>query len=297
MAERPLGKVSRTAANMALIRALETAKPASRRLFADPFARRFLPRWQQALLVPARLPAWRRWMESMFDRQAPGARTSGAARTRLIDDWTRQAMQRGATQVIIMGAGFDCRALRMAELSGGPAFELDRLAMLDLKRRRLADAPAHHVRHVSVDFLNEKPEDRLTAAGYSPAAKALFIWEGVTNYLDAAAVDAVFDLFARSAPGSCVIFTYVHADAIDGSFRAPGLEHLLERLRKIGEAWTFGFRPQDLPGYLAQRGFRLVADLGAADYRALYWPRPEQAEGYEFYRVALAEKQDAAGQA
>jgi hypothetical protein len=86
----------------------------------------------------------------------------------------------------------------------------------------------------------------------------------------------------------------VHADAIDGSFPAPGLMHLLDRLQKIGEAWTFGFRPQDVPDYLARKGLHLIRDLGAADYRALYWPRPEHTEGYEFYRVALAKKLDSA---
>lgn len=294
MAERPPGNISQTAASMALIRALETAKPAQQQLFADAFAQRFLPGWQRALMIPAQFPVWRRMVERIFDGQAPGARTSGAARTRLIDDWTREAVQNGAAQVVIMGAGFDCRALRVAELKAGLVFELDRPEMLDLKSRLLGGTRASHLRRVPIDFLNERPEDRLIVTGYSPSAKTVFIWEGITNYLDAAAVDAGFDFVGRSAPGSRVIFTYVHTDALDGSFPAPGLAPLLMRLQKIGEKWTFGFRPQEVPAYLAQRGLRLIADLGAADYRALYWPRPGQAEGYEFYRTALAEKPDAA---
>jgi methyltransferase (TIGR00027 family) len=295
--EKPPGNISRTAANMALIRALETLKPARQQLFADPFARRFLPAWQHALLVPAWLPAWRREIEHIFDAQAPGARTSGAARTRLIDDWAREAVREGVTAVVIMGAGFDCRALRISELATVPVFELDRREMLDLKSRCLADVTAPHVRRVPIDFLSERPEERLASAGYSDQAKTLFIWEGVTNYLDPSAVDAVFNFVGRSPVGSRLIFTYVHADAIDGSFMAPGLAHLLNRLRRTGEAWTFGFRPSDLPAYLEQRGFRLVAEMGAAEYRALYWPRPKLPEGYEFYHVALAERQDAASRA
>ena len=277
---------------MALIRALETAKPAGQRLFADPFARRFLPRWQRGLMIPARLRIWRRMVEGIFDCQAPGARTSGAARTRLIDDWTREAVRNGTAQIVIMGTGFDCRALRVAELRTTSVFELDRREMLDLKSRLLGGAQPCHIRGIPINFLNDRPEDRLIAAGYSPAAKTLFVWKGVTNYLDALAVDAIFDFFGRSAPGSLVIFTYVHADAIDGSFPAPGLARLLEHLRKIGEEWTLGFRPKDMANYLPRKGFRLIADLSAADYRAFYWPRPREAEGYEFYRVALAEKPD-----
>ena|SRR5262245_39293385 len=282
---------------MALIRALETAKPGRQRLFADPFARRFLPTWQRTLMIPASLLFWRWMLERIFDSQAPGARTSGAARTRLIDDWTRDAVRREIVQIVIMGAGFDCRSLRLPELKVGSVFELDRREMLDLKSRLLADAPARHVRAVPIDFLNDSVEDRLIAAGYSPTAKTLFIWEGVTNYLDAAAIDADFDFFSRSASGSRLIFTYVHADAIGGLFPAPGLARLLEHFKNTGEPWTFGFRPQDVPDYLAQKGLRVVTDLGAADYRALYWPSPGQPEGYEFYRVALVEKPAAARQA
>ena len=152
MPDNPPRNISETAANMALIRALETAKPTRQRLFSDPFAPRFLPAWQRALMTPARIPAWRQILESSFDRRAPGARTSGAARTRLIDDWARAAVQNGAAQVVIMGAGFDCRALRLDELRLGSVFELERREMLNLKSRLLADIPASHVRRVPIDL-------------------------------------------------------------------------------------------------------------------------------------------------
>ena len=50
---------------MALIRALETAKPPRQRLFVDPYAQRFLPGWQRALMIPALLPIWRRLVEQL----------------------------------------------------------------------------------------------------------------------------------------------------------------------------------------------------------------------------------------
>jgi methyltransferase (TIGR00027 family) len=290
MVDWPSGNVSQTAANMALIRALETQKAPDQRLFSDPFARRFLPLWQRALLSPARVPPWRRIVEGLFDGKAPGARTSGAARTRLIDDWTREAVRDGLQQVVIMGAGFDCRALRLKELHTALVIELDRPQMIVLKSQLLADVEAGRIIRVPIDFLRDRPEERLGETGYSPHARTLFIWEGVTNYLDAESVDATFETFAGAAPGSRVIFTYVHADAISGQFPALGLIDLLARLRRIGEEWTFGFRPEALPEYLVRRGFRLIADLGAAEYRARYWPPVEQPEGYEFYRSVLAEK-------
>jgi methyltransferase (TIGR00027 family) len=286
-------RISKTAENMALIRALECLKPANKRLFRDPYARRFVPRCQRVLLGPAHLPAVRALLEGYFDWRAPGARTSGAARTRLIDDWVREALAAGVGQVLILGAGFDCRALRMRELANIPVFEVDRADMIACKERFLAggDQTASRVRRISVDFQKDNLGNRLAEAGCSPNVRTLIIWEGVTNYLDVESVDAVFNLFAQRAPlGSRIIFTYVHAAVLDGRFATTGVVRLTNVLRAYGEPWTFGFTPEEVPAYLLKKGVRLLIDLGAAEYRRMYMPPVNKLIGYEFYRAALAEK-------
>ena len=61
----------------------------------------------------------------------------------------------------------------------------------------------------------------------------------MTNYLDTESVDAVFNLFARTAPlASRIIFTYVHAGVLDGRFDTPGLARLTGVLRAYGETWS-----------------------------------------------------------
>jgi O-methyltransferase involved in polyketide biosynthesis len=52
----------------------------------------------------------------------------------------------------------------------------------------------------------------MACAGYRESARTLFLWEGVTNYLDEAAVDATLRWCARASPGSLLLFTYVHRD-------------------------------------------------------------------------------------
>ncbi len=50
----------------------------------------------------------------------------------------------------------------------------------------------------------------------------MFVWEGVTNYLTAAAVDATLAVISDlAAPGSAIVFTYVHAGVLDGSVAFP----------------------------------------------------------------------------
>jgi methyltransferase (TIGR00027 family) len=289
----PQGGLSKTAGNMALIRALELLKSPHKRLFSDPYARHFVPARQRALLGPARLLPVRALLESYFDWRAPGARTSGAARTRLIDDWVHDALAAFVNQVVILGAGFDCRALRMRELAHIPVFEVDRPAMIARKESILAGdrQTPPRIRRLGVDFQKDDLGNRLAEAGCSPNLKTLFIWEGVTNYLDSRSVEAIFDFFARDASiGSRIIFTYVHADLLNGRFAAPGVVRLTAALRAYGEPWTFGFEPEEIPAYLAKKGIRLLNDLGAAEYRAKYMHPVNKPVGYEFYRAALAEK-------
>jgi methyltransferase (TIGR00027 family) len=285
--------VSKTAGNMALIRALEFLKLPNERLFSDPYACQFVPTCHRALLGLAHLPAVRAWLEGYFDWRAPGARTSGAARTRLIDDWVREAVAAFAEQVVILGAGFDCRALRMRELENIPIFEVDRAPMIACKEWRLSrnHQTSTRIRRLGVDFQKDNLKNRLAEAGWSADLRTLFIWEGVTNYLDTRSIETVFNFFARDAClKSRIIFTHVHADVLNGRFATPGVLRLTAALRAYGEPWTFGFKPEEVPAYLAKKDIRLLIDLGAAEYRNKYLPPVNKLIGYEFYRAALAER-------
>jgi len=294
--------VSRTAQYMALFRALETARPAAERLFADPYARAFLPASWAALAALARIGPVGRGLERLLDRRWPGARSSGVARTKLIDDWLREALGAGAAQVVLLGAGFDCRALRLPELAGVPVYEVDRGALLARKDERLAGfggvRGARRV-PVGVDFLRDDVRQALEGAGFAPGRRAFFLCEGVTNYLDAAAIDALFAFVGRAgAAGSRFAFTYVHADLLRGRFEAPGVGAVFARLSASREPWTFGFAPGSLPAFCERHGLRLLRDLGASEVRPLaLGPRAAGLVGYEFYRLALAEVAEVAERA
>jgi O-methyltransferase involved in polyketide biosynthesis len=116
------------------------------------------------------------------------------------------------------------------------------------------------------------------------------IWEGVTNYLTSVAVDATFRALRSLAERSRIAFTYVEKRVLRSSADYIGTETLNDLLRDVGEEWTFGFDPPELNAYLTERGFQLIEDLGADDYRARYLgPGKWNARGYSFYHAALAE--------
>jgi len=288
-------RASRTAEFMALFRALESAQRGSRPpLFSDRFAYGFLRPSLQAVVSFTALPFVGAAVPWLIDRRWPGARTSGIARTRLIDDALANALADGVQQVIILGAGFDCRAYRTAGIECTRVFEVDHPATLAAKRERLRHVLGTfppHVVFVDVDFNTQRLVDRMDQAGVDPRGRTFVIWEGVTNYLTADAVDTTLGYVAtHTAPGSRLLFTYIHRGVLEGSAEFDGTRHLMALLQRSSEPWTFGLDPCELEGYLAARGFLLRDDLGAAAYRARYLGAGATTmQGYEFYRAAVAE--------
>jgi len=283
---------SKTAQYMALYRAMETRRPRGKRLFTDPYAIHFLDPGYRLLcrLVPFS-PAERLFYH-LIQRRIPGALASGLARTRLIDDLLGEAVRGGVQQVIILGAGFDSRNLRLPFLQDIAVIEIDHpdtaRRKLQILRRHMQALPKN-TRYLSIDFNQQSLASLFSEQGVDLSLRTVLIWEGVTNYLFKEAIDAVFVLAGQMAAGSSVIFTYVDKKVLEEPAAFFGAQRLLQDLNAIEERWTFGFRPEELAGYLAAFGLRLVKDSGAADYRQQYIPeRRKILRGYEFYRVAMA---------
>ncbi|AUS08129.1 SAM-dependent methyltransferase [Laceyella sacchari] len=290
---RQSGQASWTAEFAAWFRALEKSYPKERRLFEDPFAVRFICTPLQAATQFARLPFIGRIVPMLLDRFGPGARTSGVARTRLIDDHLTHALEQGISQVVILGSGFDSRAYRIPRMRNVRVFEVDQPHTLSAKRKKLAgllgELPTS-VTFVETDLNVQQLERTLSAAGFDPSQPAFFIWEGVTQYLTEQAVDSTLRFISTTAPGSFLLFTYVHQHAIKqlaADKKTRRIHRLLERIR---EPWTFGMLPEQLPAYLEARGLVLVEDVNAVTYRRRYLnPEGPHLAGYPFYRAALVQ--------
>ena len=291
-----LERASRTAEYMAFYRAMESARPRGRRLFRDPLAIHFLRPSLRRTAALCRLPFFRVLVAWYADRKAPGARTSAIARTRFIDDIVSEALTDGIRQVVVLGAGFDCRLYRLSGIERVAAFEVDHPATLATKLSRLRgllqDLPGN-VRYVEIDFDQQKLAEVLEQNGFDRGRPSIFVWEGVTNYLSTEGVDAVLSYIAGCAGGTRVVFTYVHRGAIDGSSEFPGAARILGNVAELGEPWTFGFVPEELNCYLRKRRLQLDWDYGARQYRHRYFGNAAECmNGYEFYHVAVARVPD-----
>jgi methyltransferase (TIGR00027 family) len=166
----------------------------------------------------------------------------GGARQTLYDNIVEQYLP-DITQFVILGAGFDTRALR---LKGMPkyapirSFEIDTPPTLAYKRERLAMAEVDPtgVTFVPADFEKDDWLTLLIHAGFNSDQPALFIWEGVIPYLDQEAVKDTLQKIASTAKGSIVAFDYFTSEVLES--QALSMRSIRASLNAGGEPLKFG---------------------------------------------------------
>jgi methyltransferase (TIGR00027 family) len=177
----------------------------------DPLARELLPSWLARL---AEVPSGLGGVAGLY-RNAVRATTFGlidhmVLRTKAIDLHVAAALRSGIDQLVILGAGLDARAWRLAALENATVFEVDHYATQQYKQSRIAGrAPLSDVRYVAVDFERERFSDRLTHAGFRSDEPSFWIWEGVAMYLPLGAIyDTLEQLTSLTVSGSELAMTY-----------------------------------------------------------------------------------------
>lgn len=109
----------------------------------------------------------------------------------------------GLGQVVLVAAGMDTRAFRLAWRPGTRLFEVERAEQLARKASRLADAVPACERICVVADLTADWLTALIAAGFAASEPTLWLLEGVVMYFTAEAVHALLAaLSSASAPGS-----------------------------------------------------------------------------------------------
>ncbi|MCL2781526.1 MAG: SAM-dependent methyltransferase [Actinomycetia bacterium] len=175
------------------------------------------------------------------------------ARTAFFDRCVLRAFERGARQVVTIGAGYDARALRYAR-PGVRWFEADHPATQRDKRARLdrLGIDATPITFVPADLTRHHLATALIEAGFAPATPALMLCEGVVVYLaPAVAADLFAQLRAIAAPGTRLAL----------SRRIPGSgerrrEDFAARVAALGEPLAIG--DADVPALLAAAGWRAI---------------------------------------
>ncbi|HYU32489.1 MAG TPA: SAM-dependent methyltransferase [Thermoanaerobaculia bacterium] len=204
----------------------------------------------------------------------PGIRLHYVVRKLYLEEAARQALRAGVSQVVVLGAGFDPLVFRLHREHPGALFlECDHPATQRFKRRALEGMETGpNLRLVELDHGKAGLAEVVPAQpGWRPEAGTLLVAEGLTMYLQAAEIDALFAFLREHAgPASRFAFTFMEPQR-NGRIDFPGSSPLVRHwLRRVGEPFTWGLRREDLPGFLKARGFSLAEVAGADLLRQRY---------------------------
>lgn len=228
-------------------------------MFADPLAVRILGPVQAAALAADPGAG-----QGRISRRLRGP---VAARSRIAEDAIAEAVARGASQCVLLGAGLDTFALRNPWPGRLQVFEVDHPATQAWKRRLVADtglATAGRVTWVPVDFERQDALDALCAAGWRTDQATAVVWLGVAVYLTPERVAHNLRRMGQGlAPGSVLVFDFVRRPARWQLLRRWMLAGLSRRYRRLGEPWRCYLDEPGLRCLLDEAGFQTVEVLDA----------------------------------
>lgn len=174
------------------------------------------------------------------------------ARSAFIDSVFAQAIRDRIPQIVLMGAGYDTRALRFGDQLGNTrVFELDSSATQHrkvdiLKKVSIAIPPG--LCFVPVNFKTEDVGRKLENAGYDRKRQSLFICEGVLYYLTSEIVDALFRSVRDLSPGGSVFC----------------FDYMTEKLHSVNPSEPFlSWIEENITSFLEKRGFGQIEHLNS----------------------------------
>ena len=255
------------------IRAGESMRPEEDRICYDPYAIHFLgPEFANIIKDPKLTEA----IAVAAEETTPGVIGCVAARTRYIDDYLTSCIDDGIEQLVILGAGYDTRPYRFDKLKAKVrTFEIDepvtQRAKIEKVNKLLGSVP-EHVTYVPIDFDKENMAEKILANGFDKESKTLFIWEGVTMYITAEAVDETLDFVAKnSGKGSSIIFNYTFQSVVDGTCEIANAEKIRQAYAQRGEPLVFGIPEGTIDDFLFERGFRNVNNVTGEFFKSAYF--------------------------
>ncbi len=189
---------------------------------------------------------WSVRLYEYFETRTPGTFEGVGERKIFMEEQVLAAIETGAKQVLVLGAGFDTLCLRLApQFAHVEFFEVDHPATSAAKAKGVAQEGQPENMTLLPTDLNETPLSQLMkeAERWDSSAQSVVVAEGLLIYLTKEVVLQLFrEIAACTGPGTRVAFS--HGVAIKEHRFANAM------LRLIGEPWLSSCRSEELPGYI-----------------------------------------------
>jgi methyltransferase (TIGR00027 family) len=253
---------SETAMFAALYRAVAYKELNNESVESDHLAEYFLPSHFRFFIKFKKIRAN---IKNKSNKFTPGAYEYMLARTAFFDSIFIDALNKNITQIVLLGAGYDTRAYRFAELNKTTKIiELDIATTQKRKKKCLKKAKISIPKHVTlapINFNEESLSNVLEKAGYEKNEKTLFVWEGVSYYLEPSSVDETIEFVKTSSHNESVLaFDYaipISKENIDVCYGAKEFAQTWRKYRS-NEPFRFTIDEGAIESFLAKRGLKIV---------------------------------------
>jgi methyltransferase (TIGR00027 family) len=247
---------SRTALGTAYLRAAHQILDAKPLILNDPFALILLGPDAEKRILNA--------VDRYMTPEAKALRSHVVLRSRYAEDRLKSSIERGVSQYIIVGAGFDTFGIRQPAWAGHlRIIEVDHPNTQHLKRTKILDAgipvPGNVV-FADINFENESLEAGLIRNGIRSDEPTFFSWLGVTMYLTEPAIDSTLKCMAKYPRGSEAVITFRQKPSAQSSASSQ----LADLVSEAGEPFVSFFTPENIGGKLLEAGFAKVEFLTPA---------------------------------
>jgi methyltransferase (TIGR00027 family) len=200
-----------------------------------------------------------RWMIRTYqfqDRMMPGQWEGFGHRKVFMNQQVEAAIEQGARQVLVLGAGFDTLCLRLAPKYPEVRFvEIDHPSTSVAKARGIEKVgQPENMIQIAADLGERSLPKVLSEDGHWDASqRSVIVAEGLFQYLTDEEVRGLLtDAAACTSPGSRIAFSHA----------IPGDRKLLSALvRLISEPWKSEVRSEDLPSYVDGTGWAMISEV------------------------------------
>ncbi len=124
----------------------------------------------------------------------------------------------------------------------------------------------------------------------SITSEALFIWEGVSQYISKEANDSILKYVVQAAPDSKIVFSYILRNFIEGKNIHEGIRTMYKWMVKRFSIWIYGMDPAEIGDHLSKYSLPLIEDIGSEEVQERYMKLVNlDLKVFEIERLALAE--------
>jgi methyltransferase (TIGR00027 family) len=203
----------------------------------------------------------------------PSIRKAIVLRARFMDDYAIKCLHNGYNQVVLLGAGYDSRFLRIPEFRQARIFELDLNSTQVIKKSltlKVLGRLPENVTYVAIDFSHDSIAKKLVESGFQPMAKTLFIWEGVTLFLNQDIIEKTLGKLADLSADFRIVYDFVPDELINDETDYKGNRQLLKLCKDVREPLTFGCSPDKMKSILTGLDFTSVDITSMREANKLY---------------------------